>query len=288
MAPTNQTATYSTLSVTKDGPVAHVELNRPKQGNAINGRMWEEIREAFARLGRDTTVRAIVLSGAGRFFTVGLDVKDPENTGALMGSSGSGDAEPKDAARKAWAFRSHIMHLQESFSVMERVPQPVIAAVHGAVIGGGIDMICAVDVRLCTSDAYFSIKEVDIGLAADVGTLQRIGHCVGSSSLVRELAYTARPLKAAEAAQAGLVSRVFDTKDEMMTEAFAMARVIANKSPVAIAGTKHNLNYSRGRPVEEGLQHMAVWNAAFLQTEDVAKAALASLQKADQPEFAKL
>lgn len=171
---------------------------------------------------------------------------------------------------------------------MEKCPQPVLVAVHNACIGGGIDLMTACDIRYCTQDAFFSIKEVDVGLAADVGTLQRIQHVIGASSLVRELAYTARRMEADEALKCGFVTRVFPNKEEMLKHTLAMAGEIAAKSPIAIAGTKHNLNYSRGRTVEESLAYMGTWNAAMLQTEDMMKAAQASIAKGPAPEFAKL
>lgn len=172
----------ATVTVTKKDQIAHVELSRPKAGNAMNTAFWKEFREAFQELAMDTTVRAIVVSGQGKFFTVGLDIKD---TSMLV-------VDAPDAARKAFYLRKKISEMQETFTAMERCPQPVIVCAHNACIGGGIDLLSAADIRFCTNDAWFTIKEVDIGLAADVGTLQRIQHVVGNASLVRELAFTAR------------------------------------------------------------------------------------------------
>jgi len=276
---------YETVTVTVlDGHVAHVEMNRPKHGNAFNTQLWDDYRRAFEDIAADANVRAVVLTGAGKFFTVGLDIKDPKQAATLMGDGGVAP----DPARKAYQIRNLILKLQDTFTAMERCPQPVIACGHSAIIGAGVDLMCAADVRFCAKDAWFSIKEVDIGMAADVGTLQRIQHCIGNASLVRELAYTARRMESAEALSCGFVSRVFGTREDMFAGALATARLIASKSPVAVAGTKHQLLYARGRPVEEGLHHMAVWNAGFLQTEDMGKAALASISKQDMPAFSKL
>jgi len=170
------------VTVTKKDQIAHVELSRPKAGNAMNTAFWKEFRAAFEDLAEDTTVRCIVLSAQGKFFTVGLDIKDT----SLLST------DAPDPARKSWILRKKILELQESFNAMEKCPQPVIVCSHNACIGGGIDLMCAADIRYCTTDAWFSVKEVDIGLAADVGTLQRIQNVTGNSSLVRELAYTAR------------------------------------------------------------------------------------------------
>lgn len=269
----------STVTCTKNGSIAQVELSRPAQGNAMNAAFWKEFRETFQALAKDTEVRCIILSGQGKFFTVGLDIKDT----SLLALP-----DDADSARKAFHMRNKILEMQETFNVIEKCPQPVIACVHNACIGGGIDMICACDIRLCTKDAFFSIKEVDIGLAADVGTLQRIQHVIGSSSLVRDLAYTARRMPSDEAHRYGFVSQMFETKDEMLKYALQVANTIASKSPVAIMGTKHNLNHSRGKSVGEALEYMATWNAAMLQTDDLASAAIASLKKQSQPEFSKL
>ena len=185
----------------------------------------------------------------------------------------------------------------------------MIAAVHAGCIGGGVDLVTAADIRYCTQDAFFQIKEVeignqnkklilfvffftftfDLGLAADVGTLQRLPKVIGSDSLVRELAYTARKMFADEAAQAGLVSRVFPDKETLLKAALETASLIAGKSPVAIQGTKHNLNYSRDHSIEEGLSYMTTWNAAMLQSEDLRIAAMASMdRKGPAPVYSKL
>lgn len=174
----------ATVQVTKVGMVAHVELSRPKQGNAMNAAFWKEYREVFQKLAIDGDVRCIVVSAQGKFFTAGLDIKD-QSVLALPTDS-------NDNARRAYHMRRKVLEMQETFTSMEKCPQPVIVCVHGACIGGGIDLISASDIRYCTKDAFFSIKEVDIGLAADVGTLQRIQHVTGNASLVRELAFSAR------------------------------------------------------------------------------------------------
>ncbi|KAH9256968.1 hypothetical protein BASA81_004789 [Batrachochytrium salamandrivorans] len=266
--------------VSKSNGVAHVELARSAKGNAMNLDFWNEYREMFHGLAQDSEVRCIVVSGQGKFFTVGLDVSD---IGRILDFSGT-----EDPARRAFMAKKLIATMQETFTAMERCPQPVIACVHNACIGGGIDLMTAADIRMCTQDAFFSIKEVDIALAADVGTLQRIERCVGSASLVRDWAYTARRFDAEEARASGLVSRVFPDKQAMLAGALEMAAQIASKSPVAVAGTKHNLNYARGRTLQDSLEYMATWNASMLQTDDIAKAATASFQKQKQPLFPKL
>ncbi|KAJ3213260.1 putative enoyl CoA hydratase [Dinochytrium kinnereticum] len=192
-----------------------------------------------------------------------------------------------DVARTALRILPEIELMQESFTAIERCDRPVIAAVHGFCIGGGIDLITACDIRLCSSDANFSVKEVDIGLAADIGTLQRLPRVVGNQSWVREVCLTARNFDAKEALQVGLVSKVLPTKVELVDEALKLAAVIASKSPVATVGTKHILNYSRDHTVAEGLHYVALWNSVMLNTEDVPAAITANLSK-QKPKFSKL
>ena len=209
------------------------------------------------------------MAGEGRNFTAGLDLMDP----------GMPSYDGDDVGRKAFHLRHHIKTLQESFNAMERCPQPVIAAVHGACIGGGVDMLCAANVRLCSADAYFCIKEVDVGLCADIGTLQRLPRIVGNHSLLNELALTARKWAAEEALRFGFVSAVCDDRAALYARAMALAALIASKSPLAVAGTKENLLFSRDHTIAEGLDYVALWNAAALQSEDMPNAAAAFMMK---------
>eukprot|EP00795_Rhopilema_esculentum_P004147 gene4147-20329_t len=235
----------------------------------------------FNQIGKDTEIRAVVLSGLGKHFTAGLDLLDYASVFMEMSDS------KMDAARKSWKMKEAIAEMQESFNVIEKCPQPVIAAIHSACIGGGIDMIAACDIRLCSADAWFQIKEVDIGLAADLGTLQRLPRVVGNESLLRELCYTARKMKSDEAKSLGLVSHIFPSQEDLVESAVSMASQIAEKSPVAVAGTKENLIYARDHSVEDGLKHVMTWNMGMLQTEDTMKAAQASMSKS-KAKFSKL
>uniref|UniRef100_A0A3Q4BU10 Delta(3,5)-Delta(2,4)-dienoyl-CoA isomerase, mitochondrial n=1 Tax=Mola mola TaxID=94237 RepID=A0A3Q4BU10_MOLML len=263
---------YATLAVTQPAQfITHVEINRPEKRNAMSRAFWREMVDVFDELAGNPDCRVVVVSGAGRMFTAGIDIADM--------ASDILQPEGDDTARVSWNVRKKIAAYQETFSVIERCPKPVVVAVHGACIGGGVDLITACDIRLCTQDAWFQVKEVDIGLAADVGTLQRLPKVIGSRSLVNELALTARKMYADEAKSSGLVSRVFPDKEAMMAGALEMAEEIAGRSPVAIQGTKINLIYSRDHSVAEGLDYMASWNMSMLQTDDVMKSAQASMQK---------
>ncbi|XP_059806818.1 delta(3,5)-Delta(2,4)-dienoyl-CoA isomerase, mitochondrial [Hypanus sabinus] len=251
--------------------VLHVELNRPEKRNAMNGTLWREMVECFTQVSQDRDCRVVVISGAGPIFTAGIDLMDM--AGDILQS------EETDTARKAWHLRNKILQFQESFSAIEKCPKPVIAAVHSACIGGGVDLITSCDVRLCSQDAWFQVKEVDIGMAADVGTLQRLPKVIGNASLVSELVYTARKMMADEAMRCGLVSRVFQDKENMLDGAFDLASEIASKSPLAVQGTKLNMIYSRDHSVKEGLDYIATWNMSMLQTEDLVKSAQAAMEK---------
>lgn len=263
---------YETLNVTTPRDhVFHVELNRPEKRNAMNKAFWREMVLCFRALSDDTNCRAVVISGAGKMFTSGIDLMDL--------ASEFLQREEEDTARIAWNVRKKIKDYQESFTVIEKCTKPVIAAIHNACIGGGMNLITACDIRYCSQDAWFQVKEVDVGLAADVGALQRLPSVIGSRSLVNELAFTARKMMSDEALSSGLVSRVFSDKSSLLLASLDLASEIASRSPVAVQGTKINLIYSRDHSVPEGLDYMANWNMSMLQTQDIMKSAQAVLEK---------
>jgi len=254
---------FDTLQVTFPREhVAHVELHRPDKKNALNLKMWSEIGIFFSGISELKNIRAVVLSGNGETFSAGLDLRDAQN---IFHSDG------QDIARRAWSLRKLILRLQQDLSSLEKCPKPIIAAVSGPCIGAGVDLVCCADMRYCSADAYFQIKEVDIGIAADVGTLQRLPKIIGNRSLVSELAFTGRKLLAQEAENAGLVSRIFQTKGSLIDWCLDLASEISQKSPIAVQGTKHNLIYSRDNPVPNSLDYIATWNMSMLQTNDVEK-----------------
>lgn len=273
---------FETIKVERegtDGMVLHVILSRPNKGNSMTNTFWREYRECFQGIARDTSCRAVIVSAMGKHFTVGLDLHD----------AGISPPNGEDPGRLSLHNRSHVLDLQESFTAMERCPQPVIVAVHGAAIGGGVDMSCAADIRLCSKQAWFCIKEVDVGLAADVGTLQRLHHVLGNASLARELCYTARRFPAEEAMRAGFVSAVYENREELLAKAREMAELIASKSPVAVFGTKVHLNYSREHTIHDSLEYISTWNGAMLQASDVLVAITAAFnKKGGPPKFSKL
>lgn len=196
--------------------------------------------------------------------------------------------EASDVSRKAKIFEEFIILYQNSITSLERCDKPIIACTHSAVVGAGVDLITAADIRYCTKDSWFCVKEVDIGMAADVGTLQRLPKVIGSQSLVRELCFTARKLQSAEAEKCGLVSKVFEDKNSMLEEAIKVAVVIASKSPVAVQTTKRNIVYSLDHSNQAGLDHIRELNKLNLQSEDFFNAVVAGQTKGEIPVFSKL
>lgn len=256
------------IAVGIEAGVAHLELARPEKFNAMDKHMFEGIGDAFRALGRDGAVRAILLSGRGKHFTAGLDLEYASRQFAPSDCQG----------RAAEARLRHIEWLQEAFSAAEQARPPVIAAIHGGCIGAGVDLASACDIRIAAEDAFFQIAEVDVAITADLGTLQRLGYLL-PQGVLRELTYTGRRMGAEEAARYGLVNQLAPDREGAIAAGMALARTIAAKSPLAVAGAKQSLNRSRGRPVEEGLRDVALWNAATLVSADLTEAIEARLGK---------
>ncbi|GAB7358856.1 hypothetical protein MBLNU230_g4079t1 [Neophaeotheca triangularis] len=286
----SSTYSYNNFNVTFPSQyVAQVEISRPAKLNAFVESMWQDIARIFNRLSADPDVRAILLTAAGdRAFTSGLDVQAASTSGALASEPEQATTPAvSDPARKAAAIKRHILSFQADISAIEACAKPVIAVMHGISFGLAIDMTACCDVRICAADARFAVKEVDIGLAADIGTLSRLPKAGVSMSWVKEVALSAREFGAEEALRVGFVSRVCGSKGEAVAEALELARLMASKSPVAVQATKEVINYSRDHSVADGLNYVAVVNASQLQTEDVKAAMMSGLQKR-KPTFSKL
>ncbi|KAF8172941.1 Delta2-dienoyl-CoA-isomerase [Mycena galopus ATCC 62051] len=266
------------ISVSEPHPhVLHVELSR-KPVNAFSVEFWTEYGALLDRItheGRD--VRALVLTSAlPKLFTAGIDTDLGESVPAA------------DAARKSLSTYRHLKEFQHAIGAPERCLFPVIAAVHGLVIGLGIDIISACDIRYAAEKTQFTIKEVDVGLAADIGTLAYLPKITGNQSLMRELAYTSRMFSTAEAERLGLLSAVVPGgRDEVICAALDLAAVIAQKSPIAVSGTKRILLHSRDHSVSQNLEYTAAWNAAALQTSDIPES-LRAAKARSAPVFAPL
>ncbi|HEY8076043.1 MAG TPA: crotonase/enoyl-CoA hydratase family protein [Labilithrix sp.] len=260
-----------TLAVeTRDG-IATVTM----QALTMPPRFFTELGETFRTLARDADLRAVVLRAAGKHFSYGLDLA------AAAGELGEGFSGGLAATRMRLLER--IRALQADIGAVAACPVPVIAAVHGWCIGGGVDLIAACDIRLATADARFSVRETKIAIVADLGSLQRLPPLIGQAH-TRELAFTGKDIGAARAKEIGLVSDVHDSREALDAAAHALAREIAANAPLTVRGVKQVLDYGAARGVEDGLAYVAAWNAAFLASEDLGEAMAAFMQKR-APEF---
>ncbi|MEZ5023636.1 MAG: crotonase/enoyl-CoA hydratase family protein [Chitinophagales bacterium] len=255
--------------------VAQVKINRPDKANAFNQGCWEEMQAIFESLSDDNNVRAIVLSGEGKHFTAGIDLE------LLM--SVSSLTSMKCGGRKGEKLRKLVKQLQAPINAIEACPKPVLAAIHSGCIGGGVDITCACDMRYATKDSFFTIKEIDMGMVADLGTLQRLPKII-PQGVVSELAFTGRKMFGEEAKAVGFVNTVYESKEEMLEGVMAIAKTIASKSPLSIRGSKEMLQYSRDHSVADGLNYIATWNAGMLLSTDLMEAFQASMEKRN-PEF---
>ena len=256
----------SCFKIEIDGHIAWLTLNRPEKRNTMGLAFFEEIGNLFEDFDSDPNVRVVIIKAEGKSFSAGTDLKE---AATLLGQ---GSADGRERMRK------DIAALQRAFTKIERCRKPVIAAIHRHCIGGGVDMICACDIRLATTDAVFSIRETRIGIIADVGTLQRLPYIIGQGWF-RELALTGRDFSAQEALQIGLVTRICDDRPTLYEEAKQLAAQIAACPPLTVQGTKEVINYSRDNGIEAGLQYVAQKNAAALPSGDLMEAVTAFMEK---------
>jgi enoyl-CoA hydratase len=274
------------LSIERDGHVATVWLDRPEARNAMGPAFWDDLISAMTDVSDDVGIRAVVIAARGPHFSVGLDLK--AMAGLLTGGDNpdggreKGDRPPSMAVR-AVAGRAGVKRLQRSITAVADCPKPVIAAIHGYCIGGGVDLASACDIRLASADAVFSVRETKVAIVADLGSLQRLPQIIGKGH-VAELAFTGKDITATRAKEIGLVNDVFPDADAVVAEARAMAAEIAANSPLAVEGTKAVLTAGEGSSVAEGLDYVAAWNAGFLQSDDLVEAMTAFMAKRP-PEF---
>jgi enoyl-CoA hydratase len=257
--------------------IAHIELNNPDKLNALGPEFWSGMAPLLAEIDADLDVRVVVLTGAGRAFTAGLDLA------AMLGKLPvAPNGGPPDGARQAQLHRM-IREMQRAVTCLERCRVPVIAAVHGYCLGGGLEIATACDIRLAAADARFGVRETRIAIVADTGTLQRLPRIVGPG-IARELIFTGRDFDAAYAERIGLVNRVLPDKTALHDAAFALAREIASNPPLTVQGAKHVLNEAVVRDIDRSLEYVATYNAAHLVTQDLGMAVTAAITK-QTPEF---
>ncbi|QUR69343.1 crotonase/enoyl-CoA hydratase family protein [Mycobacterium spongiae] len=263
--------TYESVTVETKDQVAQVTLIGPGKGNAMGPAFWSELPEVFAKLDADRDVRAIVLTGSGKNFSYGLDL--PAMGGLLAPVLAEGAL-----ARPRTDFHTEVMRMQHTITAVANCRTPTIASVHGWCIGGGVDLISAVDIRYASADAKFSVREVKLAMVADVGSLARLPLILNDGHL-RELALTGKDIDAARAEKIGLVNDVYADAEAALDAAHTTAAEIAANPPLAVYGVKDVLDQQRTSAVSESLRYVAAWNAAFLPSKDLSEGISATFAK---------
>jgi len=266
---------YRCFDVTIDEKIAHIVLNRPEKRNSMIPEFWEELPRIIQDIDENARARVVVISSTGPHFSSGLDVNA---FAGIVGPANDPAAEREERLQHGARFHLTVQSMQRTFSSLEACRVPVIAAIQGGCVGGGVDLVTACDMRYATDDAFLTIYEINIGLTADVGTFPRIVKLI-PEGVARELAYTGRRMPAAEAQALGLVNRVFPDQQTMLAEVMDVAREITRKAPMAIYGCKRMINYARDHSTADTLDYVGVWNASMLQPEEIMEAMAANAQK---------
>lgn len=251
--------------------IAHVRLSRPDELNTMVREFWSELPEIVTGISNEGSARVVVISSTGRHFSAGMDLS------VFTGGDLHPDAE---LGRRQARMRSSAKALQWSFTALEKARVPVLAAIQGGCIGGAVDLVTACDLRYASADAFFTVMEINIGMTADVGTLQRLGTIV-PEGVARELAFTGRRMSAQRAYQVGLVQEVYADHEALLAGVLDTAREIAGKSPLAVWGTKVAMNYARDHGVDDALDQIATWQAGMFQQPDMLEAFTAKAEKRD-------
>lgn len=260
------------FDVSIENGIAHISMNRPDQLNSMIRVFWKELPDLIKEIDKNSDARVIVLSGQGKHFSAGMDL-------ATFVPPKKSEVEI-DPARQREVFYHEVLELQDAFTALEECRMPTIASIHGACVGGAIDMVAACDMRYCSEDAFFKIAEVDIGIAADVGTLQRLPSLIPLASL-RELAFTGRKFDSSEAKSLGLVNEVFESQETLADEVQKIALNIAKKSPLVTRVIKKQINYARDHSVRDSLEFHATWNASLISGKDMQEAMTSYMNKTE-------
>ena len=266
----------SCFSLSIENHVAHLVLNRPEAMNTMGPTFWKELDSVLKRLHSSGEARALVISSTGKHFTAGMSLDTFSSAIQMDDSSAEGRSAVYDL----------LTDMQHTFTLLEELRMPVIAAIHGGCIGSGFDMVTACCMRYASADAFFCIQEINIGMVADVGTLQRLPKLL-PMALVKELAYTGRRLSADKALAHGLVNEVLPTHEATVAAALQAAKEIASKPPVAIWGTKQVLHYARDHSTEDSLRHMGWLQGAIWSNANV-REAISAMQQKREANFAPL
>lgn len=265
----------SCFNVSIANHIAHVVLNRPEKRNSMIPSFWDELPEVVRQLDHDEDVRVIVLSSTGLHFSAGIDT-------AVFAGDGAPSEDPREiehSRRQHGArFYDNVLRMQRSFTCLEECRKPVLAAIQGGAIGGGVDLITACDMRYMSQDGFLSIYEVNIGMTADVGTFPRITKLL-PEGVARELAYTGRRMGAEEAKSLGFVNAVFDSHEALIEGVMGVAAEIAKKAPLAVYGSKRLINYSRDHSTADSLDYISIWNASMLNHGEIREAMTANAEK---------
>ena len=270
---------YECFEVSIENQIAHLQMCRPEKRNSMTPAFWRELPEIVNDIDANAKARVIVISSTGKAFTAGMDLAVFGSDSTISGASADDNAAQNTAKLQHGArFHDTIDYYQESFSCLENCRIPVLAAIQGACVGGGVDFVTACDMRYATEDAFLSIFEINIGMTADVGTFPRLVKLI-PEGVVRELAYTGRRIYADEARSVGLVNRVFPDQETMLTEVMKIAEEIASKPPMAVYGCKKMITYSRDHTTADTLDYLGAWNAAMLLPSEMKEAMTANAQK---------
>jgi enoyl-CoA hydratase len=251
-------------------------MNRPEKRNSMTPAFWDELPRIIDDIDADGETRVIVISSTGPHFTAGIDTAIFQQNNA----QGSDEAQRQAQIQHGARFYDNVLHMQKTFSSIENCRVPVLAAIQGGAIGGGVDLITACDMRYMTEDAFITIFEINIGMTADVGTFPRIVKLI-PEGIARELAYTGRRMAAREAKSIGLVNAVFADHKTLLDEVMKIAREIAKRAPLAVYGSKRIINYSRDHSTADALDYISIWNASMLQNTEIREAMTAAKENRD-------
>lgn len=276
---------YDTINTKIINQIIHVELNRPKSLNALSLELFNDLSDLFDNINNlllknnDFDIRCVLLSGSSNNFSSGLDLKNNLIIESISSLHDKDNVNSQDPARASLRAQKLVKELQDKINSIENCFVPVICLVDGFCLGGATSLATVCDIRLTTKQAKWSIKEIDIGLTADIGVLQRMGKQIGNESLYKQYAFTGEIFNGNQALELGLVSKVFDDFESMEKYAISLANAICSKSPLAIHGIKKMINYSRDHSIRENLEYIQMINSSFLQSNDIPLAIVSTIQK---------